>query len=214
MTTPDPDGGGAPPTTSTGSSIIPNIVHHTDVLAGVASIPDASVGAVLLDPPSLARPPSGPTVLDGLAVLYLSCKKARSFIVFSWRRRDLPRPPTGWFEAARHIWHNPQASGTQYELLIVWSTNPNLQPARVWTVPSGSRNKPVRLWRYLVDRYTGREDTVLLPFAGAGAAALACQQLGRAFVAFEAHPVLARLANARLTHRPLAEYEPQPADPR
>jgi hypothetical protein len=188
--------------------IDPNKVHTLNSISALQELPDASVKAMLLSPPSTSRAAT-PNVLDGLAALYLGCKKATAYVVFFWRLRDIPRPPMGWFEAARHVWHNPNTTSTQYELIIVWSKSPNLEPGRVWSIPVQARHvsKPVRLWRHLIDRYSEKGDTLLLPFAGAGNAPLACQQLGRTFIAMESHTELARLANARLAHRPLTDYD-------
>lgn len=203
---PDREGGGATPEQTSSCS---SVIHHTECLAGIAGVPDASVKTVLLSLPSLSRPTSGPDVFDGLAVLYLSCKKATGYVVFFWRLRELPRPPIGWYEVGRHVWHNPNTATTQYELVIAWSKNPTIEPGRVWSIPlpQGQRSKPVRLWRHLVARYTAEGEQVLVPFAGVGNALLACQQLGRPSVGLESNGELARLAATRLQGQTLSSYD-------
>lgn len=156
--------------------------------------------AVITNPPSTGRSDARPNQMDGLAALYLACRKATAYVIFFWRLREIPRPPLGWFEAVRHVWHKPHTMSSQYELIIVWSRKPDFEPGRVWTVPVMSgHQQPLRLLRFIIDKYTKPGDTVLVPFADIGAIPLACQQLGRSFIAVEPDPDRVRLANSRLT---------------
>ena len=49
-------------------------------------------------------------VTTGIAMLYLACRKVTKHIVFFWRASDVPRPPPGWYETARHLWHRRRSS--------------------------------------------------------------------------------------------------------
>lgn len=189
-------------------------VHVMDCLTALSRIPDASVTTVITDPPY----PNGMGLfrnaqIDGLAALYLSCKKATRYVVFFWRPSDVPRPPPGWYENARHIWHKPDArSTTHYEAVVVWGREPKRHVSRVWTVPILSlrslgdwkphpTQKPVQLVRYLVEHYTNEGDTVLDPFLGSGTTAVACKQLKRHWIGIEHDPEYAAIAVGRLQPR-------------
>lgn len=58
--------------------------------------------------------------------------------------------------------------------------------------------KPVELIKYLLGGYTNEGDTVLDPFMGSGATALACQSLNRNFIGIELFPDYVEIANKRL----------------
>lgn len=189
-------------------------VHERDAITALAAFPDQSVPVVITDPPY----PNGMGLfpnsqIDGLAALYLCCKKAVRHVVFFWKPSEVPRPPPGWFETARHIWHKPDARSTRhYEAIVVWSRERKYEPSRVWTVPILSlrslgdwkphpTQKPVQLLRYLVEHYTTEGETVLDPFLGSGTTAIACQQLQRHWIGIEVNPEYAAIARERLQKR-------------
>jgi DNA modification methylase len=190
----------------------PDQLTEADCFHVLPQIPDQSVPVVLTDPPY----PNGKelfeeTQVDGLAGLYLSCKKASRHVIFFWKASDVPRPPHGWFETARHLWHKPDStSRTPYEAVVVWSRERKYERCRVWTVPILSlrslgdwqhhhpTRKPVRLLRYLVELYTRPGETVLDPFAGTGTTAVACLQLGRHCISIEQNPEYAKIARERI----------------
>lgn len=211
-----------------------NQIHETDCLPALTSLPPQSVAAVITDPPY----PNGmghfpDSQVDGLAALYLSCKVAERHVVFFWRASDVPRPPPGWFETARHLWHKPDtASRISYEAIVVWSRERKYERCRVWSVPILSlrslgdwkphpTQKPVQLLRYLVEQYTKEGETVLDPFVGSGTTAIACKQLRRNFIAIEKDHDYAQIARERLKPRSEPRGETQatledqePAEPK
>jgi hypothetical protein len=189
-----------------------NVVHETDCLPALTTLPDQSVPVVITDPPY----PNGAgnfteDLLDGLIGLYLCCKKASRHVIFFWRATDVPRPPPGWYEIARHLWHKPDTnSRLPYEAIVVWSRERKYERCRIWNVPILSlrslgdwkphpTQKPVQLLRYLVEQYTTPGETVLDPFLGSGTTAVACRQLKRNFIGIEKNPEYARVARDRLT---------------
>jgi site-specific DNA-methyltransferase (adenine-specific) len=192
-----------------------NHVHQTDCLAALTTIPDQSIPVVITDPPY----PNGAgkftdDLLDGLIGLYLSCKKAQRHVIFFWRAGDVPKPPPGWFEVARHLWLKPDAaSRTPYEAIVVWSRERKYERCRTWNVPILSlrslgdwkphpTQKPIQLLRYIVEQYTKEGETVLDPFVGSGTTAVACKQLKRNFIAIEKNEEYAAIAKERLANRP------------
>lgn len=180
----------------------------------LAELPDASVTAMITDPPY----PNGMNlfteeIADGLGMLYIATKKVTGHIVFFWRASDVPRPPPGWYEVARHLWHKPDSnSRVPYEAIVVWSRERKNERCRFWSIPLLSlrslgdwkphpTQKPVQLLRYVVEAYTKEGDTVLDPFVGSGTTAIACQQLKRHFIAIEKNPEFVAIARERLKVR-------------
>lgn len=52
-------------------------------------------------------------------------------VVFFWSPFDVPPPPPGRHEVARHVWHKPDTKSiTHYELIIVWSREPKQKVSR------------------------------------------------------------------------------------
>ena len=163
------------------------------------------------------------TLVDGLAMLYLACKKAKNYVVFFWNPFDVPPPPSGWHEVARHVWHKPDCKSiTHYEVVVCWSREPKQKVSRVWSIPildyrslrdwkPHPTQKPVKLLRYLLEQYTEEGDIVFDPFVGSGTTAVACQQMKRHFIATEVNPEYAQIATSRLTEPtpPAAEAAPQ-----
>lgn len=189
-------------------------VIEGDSIHLLAEIPDRSIAAMITDPPY----PNGMNlfteeIADGLAMLYLATRKVTGHIVFFWRASDVPRPPPGWYEIARHLWHKPDSnSRVPYEAIVVWSRERKNERCRFWSVPLLSlrslgdwkphpTQKPVQLLRYLVEAYTNEGDTIFDPFVGSGTTAIACQQLKRHFIAVERNPEYAAIARERLKLR-------------
>lgn len=208
----------AAPLTITRDEII-----QADGIKLLADLPDASITAMITDPPY----PNGMNlfseeIADGIGALYLACKKVTGHIVFFWRASDVPKPPPGWYETARHLWHKPDSnSRVPYEAIVVWSRERKFERCRFWSIPLVSlrslgdwkphpTQKPVRLVRLLIELYTKEGDTILDPFVGSGTTAIAAQQLKRHFVAIEKNPEYVSIAIERLNLR--REHEEQRAE--
>jgi hypothetical protein len=189
-------------------------ITQMDCIRALTELPDASVDVTLTDPPYVNRMRLfSDTIADGYAALYLACKKTKNYIAFFWSNDQIPQPPPGWYEVARHVWHKPDCrSITHYELIIVWSKEYRRKVSRVWSIPildyrslrdwkPHPTQKPVRLIRYLLDLYTKEGDTVLDPFVGTGTTAVACKQMKRHFIAIDNDPEYVKMAIARLTPR-------------
>lgn len=195
-------------------------IHNMDCFTAAAQID--SVDVVLTDPPYPNRMNLfDDTLVDGIAMLYLACKKAKNYVVFFWNPFEVPPPPSGWYEVARHVWHKPDCKSiTHYEVIVAWSREPKQKVSRVWSIPildyrslrdwkPHPTQKPVKLLRYLLEQYTEEGDIVFDPFVGSGTTAVACQQMKRHFIATEANPEYAQIAISRL--REPAKPEEVPA---
>jgi len=191
--------------------IEPDQIHSMNCFTASAQLPDESVDVLLTDPPYPNRMNLFPeTLIDGLAMLYMGCKKAKRYVVFFWNPFDVPPPPAGWHEVARHVWHKPDCKSiTHYEVIVVWSKEPKQRVSRVWSIPildyrslhdwkPHPTQKPVKLVRYLLEQYTQEGETVFDPFVGSGTTAVACQQMKRHFIATEINPEYAAIAASRL----------------
>jgi site-specific DNA-methyltransferase (adenine-specific) len=201
-------------------------IHNTDCFTAAAQIDDDSVDAVLTDPPYPNRMGLfNETLVDGLAMLYLACKKAKKYVVFFWNPFDVPPPPPGWHEVARHVWHKPDCKSiTHYEVIVAWSREPKQRVSRVWSIPildyrslrdwkPHPTQKPVKLMRYLLEQYTQEGEIVLDPFVGSGSTAVACQQMQRHFIAIEKSSEYAQIATSRLKEPKKEERAPIHAAP-
>ena len=199
-------------------------VLQQDSLPFLAGMPDNSVDAVITDPPY----PNGSglfsdQLIDGIAGLYLSAKKAKKHVIFFWTPVIAPpSPPPGWFHTATHIWHKPDAkTSIRYEHIHVWSRDYRRQPFKVWNVPildyrtlkdwqeTHPTQKPVRLMRFIVEDYTKEGETILDPFGGTGTTGVAAQQLKRHYVLIETNKDYADFATARLQPK---ERQQMPSD--
>jgi 16S rRNA G966 N2-methylase RsmD len=196
-------------------------IHNTDCFTAAAQIDDESVDVVLTDPPYPNRMGLfNETLVDGLAMLYLACKKAKNYVVFFWNPFDVPPPPAGWHEVARHVWHKPDCKSiTHYEVIVCWSREPKQRVSRVWSIPildyrslrdwkPHPTQKPVKLMRYLLEQYTQEGEIVLDPFVGSGSTAVACQQMQRHFIAIEKSPEYAQIATSRMKEPKREEQAP------
>lgn len=210
-------------------------IHNLDCFSATVQLDDESVDAVITDPPYPNRMHLFPeTLVDGLAMLYLACKKAKKYVVFFWNPFDVPPAPPGWHEVAKHVWHKPDAKSiTHYEVIVCWSKEAKQKVSRVWSIPildyrslhdwkPHPTQKPVKLLRYLLEQYTQEGETVFDPFVGSGTTAVACQQMKRHFIATEKNPEYAQIASSRLkepkreeqapTDAVTTEEEPSPAE--
>lgn len=75
----------------------------------------------------------------------------------------------------------------------------------VWLTPKSEKNrlghptqKPVPLFRRIIEVSTNEGDTILDPFIGSGTTAVACKQLNRNFIGIEISPDYCKIAEERL----------------
>lgn len=201
-------------------------IYNQDCFTASTQLDDQSVDVTITDPPYPNRLNLFPdAMVDGLAMLYLACKKTKKYVVFFWNPFDVPMPPPGWHEVARHVWHKPDTKSiTHYESIVVWSRELKARVSRVWSIPildyrslrdwkPHPTQKPVRLIRYLLEQYTNEEDLVLDPFIGSGTTAVACKYMKRHYLGFESDPKYAQIAQERLTTNTWKKEEPPPAEP-
>lgn len=203
----------------------PDKIYNLDCFSAATELPDASVDVVLTDPPYPNRMHLFPdTLVDGIAMLYVSCKKAKHYVAFFWNPFDVPPPPAGWHEVARNVWHKPDTKSiTHYELIVIWSKESRQKVSRVWSIPildyrtlhdwkPHPTQKPVRLMRYVLEQITKEGDLVLDPFIGTGTTAVACKQMHRQYIGIETDPKYAEIAEKRLQGKMVPQEDKDPVD--
>jgi site-specific DNA-methyltransferase (adenine-specific) len=200
-------------------------IYNQDCFQATTELADQSVDAVITDPPYPNRMHLFPdTLVDGLAMLYVACKKAKNYVVFFWNPFNVPPPPSGWHEVARNVWHKPDCrSITHYEVIVVWSKEPRQKVSRVWSIPildyrslhdwkPHPTQKPVRLLRYVLEQVTKEGDLVLDPFVGSGTTAVACKQMKRHYIGIEIDPKYAEIARDRLKAKAAPPEDQEPIE--
>jgi site-specific DNA-methyltransferase (adenine-specific) len=72
--------------------------------------------------------------------------------------------------------------------------------------------KPVRLMRMIIEKFTNEGDTILDPFMGSGSTGIACVQTGRNFIGIEIDPTYFAIAEKRIKEaqmQPRLELPPE-----
>ena len=176
-------------------------LHLGDCLEFMKSMPDKSVDAVITDPPYPCYNSDHGKQWEYVPIekIYnLTCK----YLIFWPADREFP-----FLYSAMHIWVKPNGqSNLHYELIYELNGNQVYRVFRVpiinyetlpeWT-PHPSQ-KPERLMRQLIQRFTKRDDTIFDPFMGSGTTGVACMQLGRNFIGCEIDPKYYAIAEKRI----------------
>jgi len=207
-----------------------NSVTRGDCVEVMKEIPSRSVDLILTDPPYLVRyrDRTGRTVRNddndawidpAFAEMHRVLKDGQFCVSFyAWNKAS--RFMEAWhkagFQLAGHIvfpkkyasssrfvsYHHEQA----YLLSKGHPSPPASPPPDVipWTY-TGNRlhptQKPVGIFKPLLEAFTKPGDVVLDPFAGSGSSLLAAQEMGRRFIGIELDPAHHRTASLRLESR-------------
>lgn len=90
--------------------------------------------------------------------------------------------------------------------LFKWRWNGMLQEQMKWKEKRyHPTQKPVALFRWILERFSSQGDIVLDPFLGSGTTAVACKQLGRRYIGIERESHYCDVARKRLTQSNLLE---------
>jgi len=181
-----------------------NKVTCGDCLEVMKQIPDKSVDLVLTDPPypdyyaEEYKYKDG--ILDGLKKF--NCKQ----LVFWSAKADFPLDYT-----AIHIWDKKVGAGSQYERIFERNGNKEYKVFSSYLINSTvaakftrdfytghPSQKPVKLIKKLLNKYSKKGDTILDPFLGSGTTAVACKELGRNFIGIEISKEYCKIAEQRL----------------
>lgn len=191
-------------------------VHCVDCLEALKQLPDKCVDLVLTDPPYGL----GDRLCDGggklrnspFCVLYRNSSKwdikpsealfeqifrvSTNQIICGGNYFGLP--PTRGFV----VWDKRQPMPTLSSCEYIWTSFD--VPAKMFAASSldlerqHPTQKPVALFRWILEKYSKPSDIILDPFMGSGTTGVAAVQLGRQFLGFEIDPEYCRLSNDRI----------------
>ena len=182
-----------------------------DCIDVMKDIPDKSIDLILTDPPypDYHQELYGfkKELIDGLKKF--ECRQ----LIFWSAKVDFPLDYT-----AIHIWDKTMGVGSEYER--IFERNGNIQfrmfrgcPIQNKICAQMSRDiftghpsqKPIKLIKKLILRYSKEGDAILDPFLGSGTTAVACKSLGRNYIGIDISPEYCQIARDRLnaTEKPL-----------
>ena len=174
-----------------------------DCLDIMRTMPDKSVDAVITDPPYPDYYADEYLYREGL-IDFLTELDCRQFVFWS-AKVEFPLD-----YSAIHIWD--KAIGvSQYERIFERNGHKNFQVFREMSIFSSVRakiagdtfynhpsQKPIKLIRKLIEKYTNEGDTILDPFMGSGTTGVACAKTGRNFIGIEIDPGYFEIAQRRI----------------
>jgi site-specific DNA-methyltransferase (adenine-specific) len=188
-------------------------------------MPDASVDAVITDPPYGIRycsnyykdgNPFGEMANDDKypANLIAEFKRVARKAVLSfcrWEALFTVPPPTSFIAWIKNNWTAGDllhAYGRMWEGILFYALKEHgfdTRPPDVFQCNRVPHNqllhptqKPVALMEWLISRNTKPNDTVLDPFMGSGTTGVACVKLNRNFIGVEINPVYFAIAQKRI----------------
>lgn len=171
-----------------------------DCLEVLKDLPSGSVDAVVTDPPY-------PDIDKGFRqtpIDFLAALPCRQLVFWS----AVMGFPLDW--SACHIWHKPNGNSSQhYERIFERNGGRTCRVFRVAAIlpnyvqyrhecVNHPTQKPLKLVRELIERYTKPGATVLDPFMGSGTTGVACVQTGRSFIGIEIDPTYYAIAERRI----------------
>lgn len=176
-------------------------LYYADCLDVLPTLADASVDAVVTDPPY----PDIEKTFSITPIEFLKAWPCRQLVFWS------AVAPFPLDYTAIHIWHKPNGNSSQhYERIFerngqgtcrvfrVAAILPNYTQYRAECVDHPTQ-KPLRLMRELLYRYTQPSQSVVDFFMGSGTTGVACVQTGRRFIGIEIEEKYFRIAVKRIT---------------
>lgn len=209
-----------------------NKIHHMDCLEGMRRFPDKFFDLVLTDPPygigeSMKNHQSRGVLAAGIDYGHSEWdSKIPSMEVFEEMRRvsknqiifggnyfvEYLKNSPCWI-----VWDKDNGENDFSDCELAWTSFSSavrrlkwrwqgmLQQEPKWKEKKfHPTQKPVPLFRWILEKYSQEGMTVLDPFMGSGTTAVACKQLGRDFIGFEMEPKYVRIANKRLQQETFA----------
>jgi len=174
-----------------------------DCLEVMRGMPDKCVDAVITDPPYPDYYANEYKYFDGILepLKEFDCRQ----LVFWSAKVEFPLD-----YSAIHIWDKAMGV-SQYERIFERNGHKNFQVFREMSIFSSVRakiagdtfynhpsQKPIKLIRKLIEKYTHEGDTILDPFMGSGTTGVACVQTGRNFIGIEIDPTYFAIAERRI----------------
>ena len=183
-----------------------------DCLEIMRAMPDASVDAVITDPPYFGREDLFAT--DELREQITYILNRWNALIFYPPSKNFIREPD-----AEHIWHKSipihpnskigNAAGHHYEKILSYGLGRKSEVFRFAAIMPNfaacsdelvkhPTQKPIALMVRLIEKYTREGDTILDPFMGSGTTGVACARLNRNFIGIEINPTYFEIAQRRI----------------
>ena len=187
-----------------GSGGMSSKLYLGDCLDIMRTLPDKSVDAVITDPPYPDYYVDEYKYFDGILepLKELDCRQ----LIFWSAKVEFPLD-----YSAIHIWDKKTGCGSEYERIFERNGHKNWKMFRHYLINStvaasftgdtftGHKSqKPIKLIRELIEKFTNEGDTILDPFMGSGTTGVACAQTGRNFVGIEIDPGYFAIAEKRI----------------
>ena len=175
-----------------------------DCLEIMRDMPDASVDAVITDPPYPDYYADEYKYSEGI-IDPLKRFDCRQFVFWS-SKVEFPLDYT-----AIHIWDKKVGAGSMYERIFERNGGAAYRVFRHYLINStvaaqytgdeftGHKSqKPITLLMEIIEKYTNEGDTILDPFMGSGTTGVACARLNRNFIGIEINPQYFEIAQRRI----------------
>lgn len=100
------------------------------------------------------------------------------------------------------VWNKPERNFSLAEAELAWTSFDKV--VRVFDCHRSDTGrvhptqKPIKLMKWCIDKYSDENMTILDPFLGSGTTAVACKQLNRNFIGIEISPEYCKIAEERL----------------
>ena len=176
-------------------------LHLGDCLEILPALADDIVDAVITDPPYPDFNNDHGKDWDYVPIETIQWPNVKQ-LIFWPVLREFPMSFT-----ATHVWIKPNGqSNEHYERIFERNGN---KVCRAWRIPiinyktlpewtPHPTQKPLRLMKVLLERFTKQGDTILDPFMGSGTTGVACVQTGRNFIGIEIEPKYFEIAEKRI----------------
>lgn len=190
-----------------------NKIYNIDAIEGIAQLKDIKVDCIITDPPY----PDYHTEIYGYKPELINILKRFNCLqlIFWSAKAEFPLDFT-----SIHIWDKKCGCGSQYERIFERNGGKEYRVFRCYLINSTvaksyhglgeeftghPSQKPVKLIRELILKYTKEGDLVLDLYCGTGVIPLVCKQLKRRYIGFEINKKYFEVAERRLCQTILSE---------
>ena len=179
---------------------------HGDCLQEMKKLKDKSIDLVLTDPPYPDYHKEKYGYKEGLLDI-LNNFTCRQFVFWS-SKVDFSLSYT-----AIHIWDKKTGCGSEYERIFERNGQQNYRMFRYYTINSTvaanytrdtfynhPSQKPVKLIKDMLQKFSKKGDTILDMFMGVGSIGVACKELNRDFIGIEINKEYYDIAKKRIAN--------------
>jgi site-specific DNA-methyltransferase (adenine-specific) len=204
-----------------------NKIYQGDCLEVMKQIPDKSIDLVLTDPPYGVKRDKGFGGFEGFGGFgkpiarrqYADCwddkrpdkiyfdeilRVSKNALIFGGNYfADILPQGKHWI-----VWDKLNTMPTFGDCELIWTNSKRNSVKKITCQYNGllgkekeryhPTQKPLKIVKELIEKYTNENDTVLDPFIGSGTTAIACLKTNRNFIGIELEPKYVDIANKRI----------------